>query len=421
MTTVAAAVAGQVAASMTAVVDTAVARTWAEVPGYALAGDASVRHDVELHVTAVFRAVVQTLLERRAIEPSDFASTPEQAGRRYRQGVPLGDMLAAFRLNQVVLWTAIGDAARGHQQGAEEAILMAAHVMDAFEMSTAICTQAYVDEQRRGGDGRNALVSSTVEDLIGGRPVTSASGRALTDAAGLRSGSPAVVAVVRPLLGLFECQSDLTSSVAAAFGSSTIPLVTMREGEVVVVVHQQGTSIRRLVSRVDALHRRWALRRVPLSIGISTVLSDAGHVPVGYQQARTACDRLGEHGGVLALPLVSPLEFLLLRDTDEARRLIPPRHRRFVEDELARDRTLIDTVTVFAECDLNATETAIKLNLHSNTIYYRLDRVAERTGADPRHLRDLVDLTVAIRLLGGERDGWRRQNETRTGRSPRSM
>jgi len=39
------------------------------------------------------------------------------------------------------------------------------------------------------------------------------------------------------------------------------------------------------------------------------------------------------------------------------------------------------------------------LHLHVNTAYYRLERIAERTGLDLRKLPEVIDLLVAVRLL----------------------
>jgi DNA-binding PucR family transcriptional regulator len=42
------------------------------------------------------------------------------------------------------------------------------------------------------------------------------------------------------------------------------------------------------------------------------------------------------------------------------------------------------------------------LHVHANTVYYRLDRIAERTGCDVRRVEDLIDLLLAVRLIGAE-------------------
>ena len=39
--------------------------------------------------------------------------------------------------------------------------------------------------------------------------------------------------------------------------------------------------------------------------------------------------------------------------------------------------------------------------MHVNTIYYRIDRISERTGLDLRRLDEVIELLLAVRLLAG--------------------
>ena len=103
---------------------------------------------------------------------------------------------------------------------------------------------------------------------------------------------------------------------------------------------------------------------------------------------------------MLALPLLSSFDYLVLRDDETARRLIRPQVRQFVSDDLAAGGTLITTLVEFAACDMNAKTAAERLHLHVNTAYYRLERIAERTGCDLRRLADVMELLIAVRLLG---------------------
>ena len=48
----------------------------------------------------------------------------------------------------------------------------------------------------------------------------------------------------------------------------------------------------------------------------------------------------------------------------------------------------------------HAAYAARQLHLHVNTAYYRLDRIAERTGCDLRRFADVMELLIAVRLLG---------------------
>lgn len=72
-----------------------------------------------------------------------------------------------------------------------------------------------------------------------------------------------------------------------------------------------------------------------------------------------------------------------------------------VEEDIAAGSGLVDTLVEYAACDLNAKTAARRLHLHANTAYYRLDRIAEKTGCDVRRFSDVVELLIAVRLLPG--------------------
>jgi hypothetical protein len=75
-----------------------------------------------------------------------------------------------------------------------------------------------------------------------------------------------------------------------------------------------------------------------------------------------------------------------------------PQLRAFLEDDRDRGGVLTSTVRTFAASDLNLRVAAETLQIHQNTAQYRLNRIEERTGRNPRCIADLVDLLVAIEL-----------------------
>jgi hypothetical protein len=77
-----------------------------------------------------------------------------------------------------------------------------------------------------------------------------------------------------------------------------------------------------------------------------------------------------------------------------ARDLIPPAMRSVLGDEALRA-----TLEAFVHADQNVGEAASALALHPNSLRYRLQRIADKTGRDPRRLSDLLELIAAARLL----------------------
>jgi DNA-binding PucR family transcriptional regulator len=64
--------------------------------------------------------------------------------------------------------------------------------------------------------------------------------------------------------------------------------------------------------------------------------------------------------------------------------------------DLLGDGELLETLEVFLQEDLNLTQTALKLKVHRNTVIYRLDKITEWVGKDPRRFTDAVELYLAI-------------------------
>ena len=59
---------------------------------------------------------------------------------------------------------------------------------------------------------------------------------------------------------------------------------------------------------------------------------------------------------------------------------------------------LEETIAAYVEENLNVARTAQRLGVHPNTLRYRLERITERVGHDPRRLTDTIDLLCMLRL-----------------------
>lgn len=62
------------------------------------------------------------------------------------------------------------------------------------------------------------------------------------------------------------------------------------------------------------------------------------------------------------------------------------------------NKELLDTLRVFLEKDMSVADSARALYIHRNTLTYRLDRITEITGHNPRRLSGAVHLYIALWL-----------------------
>jgi len=403
----AARIAAAVETSLDTMVAAAVEAIWEQVPAYRDSSDDQLREDVAAHVGAVFGVFLTGMTGRRPARRADFAVTREQAMRRRAQGISLADFLQAFRIGQLTLWQGVLGAA-GEDPGARAAALpVVAQIMQVIELGSTVAAEAYIEAQQYEVADSDRVRRDLLEDLLARHVASAGLKRAMLRAAGLGPHTRILVtsAVCASDAWDEHILRDAALAVGRAQGGGAYGLAVVRQDEIVGVAQVPRSGAEAAVANLRRACADLQRRHVRLAVGVSTVHSGLHEVPEAYAEARVARDSLGTAAGVLALPLLSSFDYLVLREDETARRLIRPEVRRFVAGDAAAGGALIATLVEYAACDLNARTAAKRLHLHVNTAYYRLERIAERTGCDLRRLADVVELLIAVRLLGAGHPG----------------
>lgn len=400
-------IAAAVEISLGSMVAAAVEAIWAQVPAYRDSSDDKLRADVATHVEAIFRIFLAGLSQDRPARRADFASTREQATHRIAQGISLADFLQAFRIGQLTLWQGVLDVTGGDQEARDAALLLVARIMHVIELGSTVAAEAYVEAQQHQQAERDRVRRDLIEDLLAGRTTFTGQKRSILQTTGLGPDTRLLVAAAAPAGDSPDSLDDQALAQAAAVisgararGAAGTSLAMLRQDEIVGVLPVPSGGAAAAVSGLRRVHAELRQRHVRLAIGVSTVHTGLHEVGEAYAEARVAREGLGTDDGVLALPLLSTFEYLVLREGQTAQRLIRPEVRRFVAEDVAAGGALIATLLEYAASDLNAKIAAKHLHMHVNTAYYRLERIAERTGCDLRRLVDVVELVIAIRLLG---------------------
>ncbi|MCK8487074.1 helix-turn-helix domain-containing protein [Paenibacillus sp. MBLB2552] len=63
---------------------------------------------------------------------------------------------------------------------------------------------------------------------------------------------------------------------------------------------------------------------------------------------------------------------------------------------LEQNYELIKTLQIYINCNLNLNETASKLMIHRNTLNYRLNKINQATGKDPKNVMELMELILML-------------------------
>jgi hypothetical protein len=145
------------------------------------------------------------------------------------------------------------------------------------------------------------------------------------------------------------------------------------------------------LARVVELLRRIAVGRV----GVSPLYDAADRIEFAFRLARTAFA-----ASTAAEPLTvfdrAPLTMVALADVEVAQRVVQVVLGGL--DELPRDdrEVLLDTLAAWSTHNGSASETAVHLYCHPNTVRYRLRRLEERTGRSLTNPRAVAELVLAL-------------------------
>ena len=376
-------------------------RIWHELPSYRASG---LRGDVSHHVQRIYGVFVATVREGRDPMVRDFPWTAEHAQRRVEHGISLVDFLKAFRIAQLELWECLLGWTQA-RPGAEAAVLgVVGHVMRTIEAGSSAAATTYLEAQQYELADHEHIQRDLLEDLLAGRQPTQGRQLTMLREAGLADAQPYVVATA-VLAGDEDsgAQEGLTRSARTHLSLSTGGIFVVRQAELVALLPVPGQLERALQQRLARVVDELADRDIRLRVGIGGLRSDLAEVPEAHAEARLAGESLDAPWGVASLADLSTLDYLVRRPDETVRRLIRPEVRAFLAEDLAGEGTYVASLQAFIDHDLNAREAARALHVHVNTMYYRLDRIASRTGCDLRRVDQMIELLLAVRMLRAER------------------
>ena len=371
----------------------------AELPAYAAQGE-QFHADVLDQVRRNYTSVLTALIEGRALTADDVAYQRAAAMRRARAGVALEDYLRGYRVGHQVMWEAIVESARVGPAEEHLTVGFASQLLRHVDYAATNAAQSYVEFRQYGLADADRERRDLLEHLLEGRLPEQGPLAAASQRYGLGATTPALVAVAVSCGSAGDDAPTLASASLAHAGlQEATSLVVIRQSEIVAVMALgRDHDPDEVIVRVEAAQKRLCASGTPMAIGVSTIAAGAGDLPQAYQEASVAVRFVGADGGVAALSRLSPFEYMALTVDATARRMVDPGLLEFLREDRSRGGVLVATVRAYAETDMRLKETATRLFVHPNTAKYRLNRIEELTGLDPRGFTDLHALLVAIAL-----------------------
>jgi sugar diacid utilization regulator len=380
----------------------------AEVDGFRGIDDSRLHAEMRVLGTSHLETFLQAA---RTGAPSSKALSEarERAVQRAREMLPLSALVHSYLIAQRVISASIAREAESNVPSRDAALALTAMTFDYNIAVTAAMAQAYLEVVH----GDLAELASARQELIDALLTNDPERRSALEerAIGLGFGPgrqlAAVVAVV-----VFEDEEEPSRPVApwaaqAIARCSGRPersaFVVSRERDLVAVLDRGGSHPVKVVLERAANTIRQT-HSAELRAGVGIPFSGPAAFPESYREALRALRHTSAARPFVFGPDDVPLfDELTISAPEDAHSLIPEATRQLLADDSIRE-----TIEAFFTADLQVSVAAKALALHPNSLRYRLARIAELTGRDPRRLADLLELITALRLLSDrDRDGAR--------------
>ena len=360
--------------------------------------------DAELldHVRDNVDAFLACVGAGRTPSQEDLAFIRNAMEHRVDQGVPLEDVLQAFRIGLQAFWGSIIEESRQHESGSEAALALALPAMQYIDVASSEVTESYIRIEERLRATANRAQAQILHSLLEGRAPDE---RALVEVTNSFSVSRSmhylvVVAIEIPGSRVDDCSRAVGRlGLGAPYRGS---LVDVEGGQLTAVLALGDVSPESASEDLAAgLHSAAeSASNASMRLGIGVETTGIAELPQAHREAAAAA-RLASPGGTLAMPGMGVAErtALMLRVTGVGQRMVPAEVGDFVRTDRKSGGTLLETLWAYCACDLNARRAAERLFVHPNTVLYRLERITEKTNLDPRRASDLLDLVSAVRLV----------------------
>jgi sugar diacid utilization regulator len=375
-----------------------------EIPEYRQITDPAVWKEVRQVVRANVPVFYDQVLECREATAAEFETARHYARRRVHQGIPLHAHLTAYRRGMWVFWGEVVARVIGHPSLQEELLLRTAWAFRHHEQISAAVAESYCAEQDGRTRQRHQIVRAVFDAILDGTITTAAEVTARAGSIGLdldrdfevfvaSTPGPNVVIPVEPI-GLAVAKGaavDHDALVTVDRGCEVILLAPMRRP------HHAVYGGRAKLDLAGALAE--ATGGLPISVGVSGPIAGVEGIRAGYREATRAI----EIGRSLAPgEFVHFYESYVVHDTLETGFQAG---RRLLRDTLGplidlgeSGKHLVKTLEAYFAGGTNLKVAASFLDIHPNTLAYRIRQIRQITGIDLTHHDNRLRTEMAVRL-----------------------
>jgi hypothetical protein len=378
------------------------ARIVDEIPGYKDAAPELI-NDLRAGATATVGVLARTHADGSTVRREDVAFVRELAARRVHQGVSLEVFIHAYRVALLAYWDACADEATRLRISREAGFALARSAIDAIDTITTQAAEAYLREENRLRTQSGRAGRDLVERLIDGQPIDP--GRRHPAAPGLDPTGPLLTVVGRveqTPVAVGDALQLARDALEEDMSLGTVrPLAIIRHGELVLI--SGGTSPGAKIASLRAA-RQCTIEEhnIDVRYGVSVPSQGFASVEQAYREAALSLSYTSAGRPIVSLDELSALECALIGATATTKATIASKGntlRALPDEDLA---AAVETIRAFSTADLNVAKAAEQMHVHPNTVRYRLQQIAIKTGYDPRTFAGLVDLICILETTDNE-------------------
>ncbi|TXI65835.1 PucR family transcriptional regulator [Mycolicibacterium mageritense] len=361
----------------------------ARIPAYRALPDEAVRGEVTAIIRRNLELIWLSLRTGRESDADALADLTASAARRADEHIPLSDILLAYHIGAEHLWVAISTHVEDIDLLAYAAGTLQAHLRAA----TAAVLAGYGAEQAPTYDDLVAKQALLTALISGTDPNSTAAQVGLPIAS---SYWVVVMSIARhPDENLPEVDQDVVRCRKArrlqrelnrlALGRALCDV--MADGGISLIPSSPDIPVDRVREQLLAIERAVG---APLLAALAP--STPTDVPTTLAQARELLAVARNHGrqcGVVTLEDIA-VEFQLSRPSAAHTVLVE-----ILRPLFDHERTM-ETFAAYLDCGCDRSVAAQQLNVHTNTVGYRLRKATMLTGLDLTNPRDIVRATAAL-------------------------
>jgi hypothetical protein len=355
--------------------------------------------DLRAGATATVELLARTFASGSKVRREDLGFLRELAARRAHQGVSLDVFIHAYRVALLAYWDAC--AAEASRLGISQAagFKLASTAIDAIDTITTQAAEAYLREETRLRTQSGRASRDLLERLIHGQPTDP--GRRHPAAPGLDPTGQLLTIigrVERTTLAVGDALQLARDALEESMSLGAVrPLAMIRHGELVLI--SAATSPRTKIARLRAARQRTIdEHNIDVRYGASVPSQGFASVQQAYREAALSLSYTSPSRPIVSLDELSSLECAVIGATATTKAVIASKANGLLALSDHDRAAAVETIRAFADADLNVARAAEQTDVHPNTVRYRLQQIATKTGHDPRTFTGLVELLCILEV-----------------------